>query len=69
MGTYWKSFWRAAGIRALWTFAECMLSMLPVGVAIQEIGWVQVVSVSATAAVISILKSIVTKLPEVEGDV
>jgi len=69
MGTYWKNFLKAAGIRALWTFAECLLALIPVGVAIQDVGWVQAISVALTAAVISVLKSIVTKLPEVEGDV
>ena len=68
MGTYWKEFWKAALIRALYTFAECALGMIPLGVAVQDVGWVQVISVSLTAAIISILKSIVTKLPEVERD-
>lgn len=69
MGTYWKNFWKAALVRALYTFAECALGMIPLGVAVQEVGWVQVLSVSLTAAIISLLKSIVTKLPEVDGDV
>ena len=69
MGAYWKNFWKAAGIRALRTAAQTALAMIPVGVAIHEIGWITVASVSATAAVLSLLTSLATKLPEVEGDV
>ena len=68
MGTYWKKWAYAAGVRALRTAAQTALAMVPVGVAIHEIGWVTVASVSATAAVLSLLTSLATKLPEVEGD-
>ena len=68
MGTYWKNFWKAAGIRAIRTAAQTAVAMIPAGVAIQEIGWLTVLGVSATAALLSILTSLATKLPEVEGD-
>ena len=68
MGTYLKKWAYAAGVRALRTAAQTALAMVPFGFAIHEIGWVTVASVSATAAVLSLLTSLATKLPEVEGD-
>lgn len=60
-----KAFWIALAKRALWTAAETALALIPVGVGLEEVGWLHVLSVSALAAVISALKSIVTGLPEV----
>ena len=57
---------KAAGIRALKTFAQTALSLLTVGQAFSEVSWIHVVSVSGVAAIISILTS-VAGLPEVEG--
>lgn len=61
-----KDFWLALAKRALWTAAETALALIPVGVGIEEVGWLHVLSVSALAAILSALKSIVTGLPEVE---
>lgn len=63
-----KNFWQKAGIRALHTFAQTALGMLTLGVAIQDVDWLNVLSVSALAAVYSILKSIVVGIPEVCGN-
>ena len=60
-----KAFWLALAKRALWTFCESALAMLPVGIGIEEVSWLHVLSVSALAAVISALKSIVAGMPEV----
>lgn len=57
---------RAAGIRAARTFAQTAVSMLTVGQAVMEVNWINVLSVSAVAAVISMLTS-VAGLPEVHG--
>lgn len=57
---------KAAGIRAVKTFAQTALSMLTIGQAVIDINWMNVLSVSAVAALISILTS-VAGLPEVEG--
>lgn len=59
------SVWiKAAGIRALKTFAQTAVSMLTVGQAFIEINWVNVLSVSGVAALISIFTSL-AGLPEV----
>lgn len=56
----------AALKRAAWTAAETALAMIPVGIRIEEVEWIHVLSVTALAAVISLLKSIVAGMPEVE---
>lgn len=56
---------KCAVIRAIKTFAQTALSMLTIGQAVIDINWLNVLSVSAVAALISILTS-VAGLPEVE---
>ena len=63
-----KEFWVSALKRAGWTAAQTALGMLTLGVGIQEVDWRNVLSVSALAAVYSILKSIVVGMPEVNVD-
>ena len=61
-----KDFWIALAKRAAWTFAETALALIPVGVGIEEVSWMHVLSVCLMAAILSGLKSIATGLPEVE---
>ena len=61
----WKSWFKFAGIRALKTFAQTVVAMLPAAAVITEVNWVQVLSASALAGVLSLLTSIATGLPEV----
>ena len=56
---------KKAGIRALKTAAQTALSMITVGQAVMEVNWVNVLSISAVAALTSVLTSIVG-IPEVE---
>jgi len=59
-----KDWLMAALIRAIRTFAQTALSMLAVGMAFSDVDWVKLISISSVAAIISILTSIVTGLPE-----
>lgn len=61
-----KDFVIAAGIRALRTFAQTFVGFIAVGAAISEVQWLRALSVSAVAAILSILTSIATGLPEVD---
>ena len=61
-----KKWWKAAGIRALKTFCQTAVSMLTVGQAVLDVNWINVLSVSSVAALVSLLTSI-AGLPEVEG--
>ena len=62
----WKKFLAAAGIRSLRTFCQSFVGFIAVGAAISEVQWLRALSVSAVAAILSILTSIATGLPEVE---
>lgn len=62
-----KKFIVAALIRALRTFCQTFIGFIAVGAAISEIQWFRALSVSAVAAILSILTSIATGLPEVDG--
>ena len=60
-----RGFWRAAGIRALRTVCQTAVASMGTAALITEVNWVQVLSASALAGVLSILTSIATGLPEV----
>ena len=62
-----KKWIKAAGIRALKTFAQSFVSLVAVGAAISEVEWGYVASVSAVAALLSLLTS-VAGLPEVKEE-
>lgn len=59
-----KNWWKAAGIRALKTFCQTFVAMCGTGAFLQEIAWVNVLSASLLATVISIMTSM-AGLPEV----
>ena len=62
-----KEFWRACLIRAVRTFCQTAVSMITVGQAFIDVNWVNVLSVSGVACILSILTSL-AGLPEVEGE-
>lgn len=63
-----KVWLKAAGIRALKTFAQTAVATISIGVALNEVDWLRVLSVAAVAAVCSLLTS-AAGLPEIkEGD-
>jgi hypothetical protein len=59
-----KEWLIAALIRAARTMAQTALSMLTVGMAIKDVDWIQLLSISVVAGIISILTSFATGLPE-----
>lgn len=63
---YWISFAKAAAIRAVKTAAQTAVGMITVGATIGEIEWLYVASVSGASAIVSVLTSIATGLPEVQ---
>lgn len=56
-----------AGVRALKTFAQTAAAMIPVGVTVQEVGWLTVFSTALLASILSMLMS-VGGIPEAGGD-
>ena len=61
-----KQWLKAAVIRAVKTFAQTAVSMMTVGQAFIDVNWANMLSVSITAAIISILTSVATGLPEAD---
>lgn len=62
-----KSWWKAAGTRAIKTFAQTFIGSVTVGLALNEVNWITVTSVSAVAAVYSLMTSI-AGLPELKEE-
>lgn len=62
-----RSWFRAAGIRAIKTSAQTAVAFFTVGAAISDINWIQLMSVSAVAGVASMINSIAVDLPELEN--
>lgn len=63
-----KEWLKAAGIRALRTFAQALVASIGCAVVISEVDWIYCLSASALSAILSILMSI-AGLPEVKQEV
>ena len=60
-----KDFWKAALIRALRTFCQTAIATIGTTAVLEEVNWIVVGSSSALAAILSVLNSVATGLPEV----
>ncbi len=58
---------KAAGIRAVKTFAQTAVSLITVGNMVTELDWGSIIGISATAAIVSVLTSI-AGIPEVAAE-
>ena len=61
----WTKWMKAAGIRALKTFCQTAVAMLPASAVIAEVGWEAVFGTAALAGVASLLTSL-AGIPEEE---
>ena len=61
----WALWFKAAAIRALRTFCQTAVAMLPASAMITEVGWGTVLGTAALAAVASLLTSL-AGIPEEE---
>lgn len=62
-----KEWFEAAGIRAIRTFAQTAIAMIPVAVSVIEVNWAGVIGTAALAAIVSMLTSL-AGLPELEKE-
>lgn len=60
-----KNWFIAAGIRALRTMAQTAAATIGTSALLSEVDWLMVASASVLAAVLSLLTSLATGLPEV----
>ena len=61
----WKTWFKAAGIRAIKTIAQTAVATIGTSAVLGDVNWVAVASASLLAGVLSLLTS-VAGLPEVE---
>ena len=62
-----RDFWNAALARSVWTLAEVFIALVGTSTAVDEINWDYVLVSTAFAGVLSLAKSIVKGLPEVNS--
>lgn len=62
----WKTWWKAASVRAVKTVAQTAVATIGTAAALGAVDWIMVASAAALAGVLSLLTS-VAGLPEVEG--
>ena len=63
-----KKFWIAALIRALRTLCQTAVATIGTSALLSEVNWIAVGSASVLAAILSLLTSVATGLPEVDKD-
>lgn len=63
-----KKFLKAAAIRAVRTVAQTAIATIGTSAILSEVNWGIVASASILAGILSLLTSVATGLPEVEGD-
>lgn len=61
-----KEFWKAAAIRAVRTLCQTAIATIGTTAFIEEVNWLMVGSSALLAAILSVLNSIATGLPEVK---
>lgn len=65
MKTNFKTWLKAAGVRALKTFAQTAAATIGTSIVMAEVDWLMVLSASGLAAILSLLTS-VAGLPELK---
>lgn len=62
-----KKWWKAAGVRAIKTFAQTFVATCGTSVVLSDVNWKMVISASILAAILSVFTSL-AGLPEVEDE-
>lgn len=61
-------FWKAAGVRAIRTFAQTFVATVGSAALLSQVNWAAVLSASVLAAILSVMTAIATGLPEVKNE-
>ena len=61
-----KAFWKAVIIRAVRTLCQTAIATIGTTAVLEEVNWIAVASASVLAAILSLLNSVATGLPEVK---
>lgn len=61
-----KDFWKAALVRSLRTFCQALIGVIGSSYVLSEVNWIEALSAAVLAALLSVLNSIATGLPEVK---
>ncbi len=64
-----SAFIKAALIRAVYTIAETAIGVIGTSAILSEVDWKMVLSASALAGIVSILKSIAVGMPEAPKEI
>ena len=62
-----KAFWKAALIRAARTLCQTAIATIGTTAVLEEVNWIAVASASVLEAILSLLNSVATGLPEVNN--
>ena len=62
-----RDFIKAAAIRAVRTIAQTAVATIGTAAVLSQVNWLAVVSASVLAGILSMLTSVATGLPEVDG--
>lgn len=65
----WRSWLKAAGIRAIRTVAQTAVGVIGTGAVLGDVNWTMVGSAAALAGILSLLTSVATGLPECQEEV
>lgn len=66
MKSYWKSWWKAAGIRAIKTVCQTAIALIGTTAVMEQVNWIAVGSASLLAGILSLLTSL-AGLPELDA--
>lgn len=64
-----KDFWKAAVMRMLHTVAQTAIAAIGTAAVLEDVNWLYVLSATAVAGLLSLLKSIAFGMPEVQSTI
>lgn len=64
--SYWREWWKAAGIRAIKTLCQTAIALIGTTAVMEQVNWISVGSASLLAGILSLLTSL-AGLPELDA--